>query len=353
MKIIPYKIERGENLASIAEKFNTDIENLRAFHNSNSGFSHMILSDDLPLHLDSIYIKQNMFEDALIDNGNMEDLNFKDVARYRCEQLNLSRINNETITLSASTITEFLVKKAENTNIFKVECTDSDFSVEPAVYESGFLFGQKLETLKLPICFRISEEASMKEIINHTEIENRWKRFRDSDLQSTELYQQLISQSPKQAEDIITTGDKEFLNEKNLIKMMDKNLFFHIFLKSFLGDQLQNYRLEQFSQIFPNIDLKTDVVKSVVREDESTKTYRLVGTLNRDNLSDENLKNLYDTIYKSSLKFSYTTFDFIYRITYTVDKKTELLLDGKASIAEKIKNNFEVITEYNIKKVEL
>ncbi|MCA6068467.1 hypothetical protein JI747_014875 [Chryseobacterium sp. RG1] len=353
MKIIKYKIEKGENLRSIAEKFNMDVEALKKFHNSNSGFSSMIFSDKLPIHLDTIFIKQNTFEEALIKKGNMESLNFEEVVRYRCEQLNISRVNNEIITLSANTFHEFLVKKAKNTSIFNVEITDFGFSVEPAVYESGFLFAQKLEKLKLPITFNISEEAFMKEIFNYDQIKNRWKKFRDFELQNTELYKQLISQAPKQAEDIIATGDKEFLNKENLGKMMDKNLFFHLFMKSFLGDRLKNYQLQQFSQIFPNIDLTTDVVKSLVREDDRSATYRLVGTLNRENLSEETLKNFYDTIYKSSLRFNYTTFDFIYRITYTIDKETELIQDGKASIAEKIKNNFEVITEYNIKKVEL
>lgn len=353
MEVIKYKIDKGEDLKSIADKFNMSTEALKNFHNSNSGFSHMILSDNLPLHLDTIYIKQNMFEDTLIKNGKMEDLNFIDVARYRCEQLNISRINGEIITLSANTIYEFLVKKAENTNIFDVELTDFDFSVEPAVYESGFLFAQKLEKLKLPLTFNISDDAFKKEIFNHDQIKKQWEKFRDFELQSADLYQQLLSQSPKQAEDIVATGNKEFQDKDNFSKMMDKNLFFHIFLKSFLGDRLSNYQLQQFSQIFPNVDLKTDVTKSIVREDESTKTYRLVGALNRENLSEETLKNLYDTIYKSSLKFNYTAFDFIYRITYTVEKETGLLQEGKASIAEKIKNNFEVITEYNIKKVEL
>lgn len=353
MKIIKYKIEKGENLTSIAEKFNVDSEELKAFHNTHSGFSNMIISDSLPLHLDTIFIEQNIFENSLIKNEKMESFNFEGVARYRCEQLNISRINNEIITLSASTIYEFFVKKAENTNIFEVELTDFNFSVEPAIYESGFLFAQKLERLKLPIRFNVSEQAFIKEIFNHKEIENRWMSFRDHELQNTDIYQQLISQSPKQAEDITTTGNKEFLDQDNFIKLMDKNLFFHLFTNAFLRDQLQNYNLQQFSQIFPNIDLKTDVTKSIVREDENTATYRLVGILNRENLSEETLKNLYDTIYKSSLKFNYTTFDFIYRITYTVDKETGLLEEGKASIAEKIKNNFEVITEYNIKKVEL
>jgi len=167
------------------------------------------------------------------------------------------------------------------------------------------------------------------------------------------MYQQLSSQAPEQAADIIKTGNKEFLDDENLSLSLDKNLFNHIFFRAFRGDKLENYQIKQFSQLFPNIDLITDVVKSVVSDNNDHVTYRLVGTLNKKNLSDDTLKDMYDKIYKPTIKYSYTEFDFIYRITYTIDKKNNFLTEGKASLAEKIKNNFEVITEYNIKQVEV
>ncbi|MGI9652050.1 LysM peptidoglycan-binding domain-containing protein [Chryseobacterium sp. RLHN22] len=353
MKAVKYKVEKGENLKSISEKFKVDVENLKSFHNSRSGMSNLIVSDELPLHLDSIFINQNIFEKEIIENKNFEKTMLKNLARYRCEQLNISRINNEIITLSANTYSEFLVSYLDHTRILGFDMTDFTFSVDPVVYEKGVLFAQKLEKLKLPITFNVTEEGLSGEILNFDEIGKRWIKFRDFDLKNEEIYQQLLSQAPKQAEDIIATGDKEFLEKNNFSKMLDKNLFFHVFLRAYAGESLQNYEITQFSQLFPNINLKTDVVKSKVSEDSEFVTYRLVGTLDKKNLSEEQLKNMYDTIYKSTIKYNYTEFDFIYRITYTIEKKTNLLQQGKASIAEKIKNNFEVITEYNIKKVEV
>ena len=53
------------------------------------------------------------------------------------------------------------------------------------------------------------------------------------------------------------------------------------------------------------------------------------------------------------LKYSYTDYDYVYRITYTLDKKTGILLDGKALLIEKIKNNFENLTQFEVKQIEL
>ena len=65
------------------------------------------------------------------------------------------------------------------------------------------------------------------------------------------------------------------------------------------------------------------------------------------------MKKQYDEIYKPMLKYSFTDYDYIYRITYTLSKSTGVLLDGKVLLDEKIKNNFECITQFDIKQVEL
>jgi hypothetical protein len=353
MKFIKYKIVQGDTLESIAGKYDTSVETLKSFHNSHCGIASLIISDKLPIQLEYVIIDQHIYKEVINKNDGVEKLEFNQNARYRCEQLNISRLNSETITLSANTYLEFLVRKIENTDIFNVDLKDFNFSVDPAVYEKGFLFAQKLEKLRFPITFNVSETGFMNKIFNQDEIEKRWIKFRDFGLINDEAYKQLSSQAPKQAEDIIITGNKEFIEKGNLPKMMDKNLFFHIFLRAYQGGDLKKFELNQFSQLFPNVDLKTDVVKSLVTEDENFATYRLVGTLNRKGLSEDALKEMYDKIYKPAINYSYTEFDFVYRITYTIDKNSNFLTEGKASIAEKIKNNFEVITEFKIKSVEV
>ena len=353
MKFIQYKIQKGDTIVSIAEKFDLKVDDLKNFHNSKCGVASLIITDKLPIHLKYVIISDQTYKKSMLKSHTVEELKFNNIARYRCEQLNVRKINNETITLSASTYTEFLVEKADHIDIFNVDMTDFNFSVDPVAYEKGFQLAQKLDKLKVPIKFNIAETGCMDKIYNQEEIGKKWVKFRDFNLINDEVYKELISQAPKQADDIISTGNKEFLDNGNLSKMMDKNLFFHVFGKAYQGESLKDYELNQFSQLFPNINLKTDVVKSLISEDENFSTYRLVGTLNKSNLSEDSLKEMYDKIYKPLIKFGYTEFNFIYRIRYTVNKKNNMLKEGKVSIAEKIKNNFEVITEYIIKNVEL
>lgn len=353
MKVIRYEIKKGDTLASIAEKYEIEIESLKTFHNSHSGIASLIIGDKLPIQLNHLIINAESFKDFLHKNQIIKDLCFNFKSRYRCEQLNITRVNNEVITMSASTYLEFLVQKADYSSIFNINMTDFTFSVDPAVFEKGFDFSHKFEKIKSPVTVDISKYGVVDKVYNRSDIEKRWVHFRDSELINNEMFKQLSSQAPAQAKDVIDTGNKEFLKEENFARMLDKNLFYHIFFRAYQGDDLKDYTLHQFSQIFPNIDLSIDIVKSLVNEDEGSATYRLVGTLNRNNLSEEVLKGMYDQIYKPTIKYSYSEFDFVYRITYTIDKKSNFITEGKASIAEKVKNNFEIITEYKIKKVEL
>ncbi|KMQ60281.1 hypothetical protein ACM46_18930 [Chryseobacterium angstadtii] len=353
MKVIRYEIKESDTLESIAKKYEIETEYLKAFHNSHSGIASLIIGDKLPIQLSHVIINAESFKDVLHKNQNVKDLDFNLKSRYRCEQLNISRVNNEVITMSANTYLEFLVQKVDHSPIFDISVTDFTFSVDPVVFEKGFEFSHKFEKIKSPVIVEILKSGKVDKVYNRDDIEKRWIHFRDFGLANDDMFKQLSSQAPAQAKDVVDTGNKEFLKEENFAGMLDKNLFYHIFFRAYQGAGLEDYTVHQFSQIFPNVELSTDIVKSMVNEDENSATFRLVGTLNRKDLSEEGLKGMYDQIYKPTIKYSYSEFDFVYRITYTIDKKSNFMTEGKASIAEKVKNNFEIITEYKIKKVEL
>jgi hypothetical protein len=350
MDFVKYKIEKGDTLQSIARKEEISVKELVNFHNENCGLTNMIIGQEIPLQLNFLIVK--VADKKEISQEERDQLDYK--ARYRCEQVNISRINNEVITLSAITYSEYLLKQDDkNKNIFEVKLVDTTFSVDPVMYKQGFDFAISLEKLRTPVLFKVNSTGTVDEIYNNEELNLRWKNFRDHDLKINPVYNQLLSQAPEQAKDLIITGDKEFSSMPDFAKTLDKNLFFHIMFRAFQGGNLNDYDLNQMSQVFPNINLNTHVVKSLVREDDEVEVYRLVGSLNKNNIPSGALEKMYDEIYKPMIKYSFTEFDYIYRINYTVEKKSGFLLEGRAAISEKIKNNYEILTEFTIKKVEL
>ena len=67
-------------------------------------------------------------------------------------------------------------------------------------------------------------------------------------------------------------------------------LFYHVLLRANVGNDLADYTLRQGSQLFPNLELVTDVVKRKVSEDDKKVVYHLVGTLRRDSIDDKKLE---------------------------------------------------------------
>ena len=53
------------------------------------------------------------------------------------------------------------------------------------------------------------------------------------------------------------------------------------------------------------------------------------------------------------MKKNYTEYDYIYRFTYVIENKTGLLLNANASLSEQVKNNYETITKFELKKIAL
>lgn len=350
MEIIKYEIKKGDTLQSIAEKEHQSVDEIIRFHNENCGLTHMIIGDQIPFQLNFLLI--NRSNPVKSTSGQKNGMEMK--ARYRCEQVNISKINNEIIHLAAITNSEYLVKQnKEDKHIFEVSLTDTAFTVDPIIYKQGFEFSLELERLRTPVHIRVNASGTAGEVYNSEQLLENWKAFRDNQLKKNTVYNQMLSQSPEQARDLVATGDREFSSMTDFAETLDKNLFFHIILRSFLGSHLPDYELTQMSQIFPGITLNTHVTKSLVKEDDETEMYRLVGTYNRNNASDDVLAQMYDEIYKPMIKYGFTEFDFIYRIHYIIEKKSGLLTEGKAAISEKVKNNYEISTEYTVKRVEL
>lgn len=275
-------------------------------------------------------------------------------ARYRCEQLNISRINGEIITLHSNIKTQYLFKIIPDISEMCIKLEDYIFFVEPISFQDGLEFSKKIETtINSNIKLHYNEQAEIVRILNLDELKGKWEKFRDVDLSQIKLYKQVKAKAPELAQDILDTGNLEYSSVNEFKKVLDKNLFYHVMLRVSAGDGLQRYTLIQNSQLFPKLNIITNVEKMKTKETDMLILYRLYGVLDKNDLSEKKLKRQYDEYYKPMIKYSYTEFDYIYDINYSVEKTTGLLVNAKVVLCEKIKNNFETITEFTIRRVEL
>jgi len=279
----------------------------------------------------------------------------ENILKYRCEQTNATHSDSEVI-FHANVKKEYLVsfEKNNKTIIANTKLEDFVYSAEPKHFEIALDTFEELEYVKENAVFELNKKGKINNILNHDSIYNSWNEFKTETLPTTEFFRELKKVNTDAAQDILDNGDVEFKSEKNLIKTYDKNLFFHLLFDDYLIDpekKADNKKMTFKSQIFKDIDIDIEVTETVVKEDEDFIHKRKVGKFLSENLSEKELIRQYDLFYKPMVKYNYTEYDYIYRISYLIDKKTGYIKEGKAVLSEKIKNNYEFVSNYNIKQV--
>ncbi|GAB2703771.1 hypothetical protein GCM10027037_32070 [Mucilaginibacter koreensis] len=275
------------------------------------------------------------------------------MARYRCEQININQVAGNTA-FSSEIKTQYLLSATNSSNkSYYIKLEDYLYALDPKTMEVAFQIVEPVEFIRNNIKFVQNTAGEITDVLNLEQLRNDWIKFKTDRLPHIDFFKQLQTQNSKTTDDMLNTGDAEFASSESFKSIIDKNLFYHILLKANAGDALPDFTFNQLSQLFPGQYLDVDVEVKKVSENALTKAYVLTGHLNRHNISEEALKKQYDEIYKPLVKYNFTEFDYTYRITYTLDTATGILIDAYATMAEKIKNNYESITEFKIRRVEL
>jgi len=348
MEIVKYEIKKEDTLESIAEKEGISVKELIDFHNDNCGLTNVILGNTLPIHLRFLFLETGI--SRKIEIANVE---FQKKARYRCEQNNVIVIDGKP-SFSAQTKTQYLfsVKKENSDKVFAVKLEDYVNSIQPEEMESAFNLIKEIELVRENIVFTQNEKREIDRIINLAELSEKWKDFINNKSKEIPFYNEMKIRAPETIEDFIKNGNKEFSNEKELSQVLAKNLFYHILLQANVENS-DNFMISQQSQLFPNIKLNTDVTKTIVSKDDFTTTYRLAGSLDRNSLNESEIEKLYNEMYQPIIKYSFTEFNFIYRITFTIENITGFLENATVSIKEHVKNNYETITKFELRRIDL
>lgn len=75
--------------------------------------------------------------------------------------------------------------------------------------------------------------------------------------------------------------------------------------------------------------------------------------LDRGNINEAKLKEMYDEMYKPLIQFAFSEYDIVYRIEYEIDSKNNLVGNANIYIEEMIKNNYQIISSFDMRKISL
>lgn len=352
MKYKIIKIEAQQKLNELAEMYHTTPEIIKQM-NPEMKTDKFLWESENVLYGQQVKVP---IEDKIIETKNfLNQIDFQPIARYRCVQQNITKVLTE-ITFSAEIKTEYLLSYFKHntyqTPYYYSELKDYLVSTTPKEMETFFELAKPIEFIRNNVCFVPNTPLKLT-AQNTNDIATNWQNFRNEELTKIDFFKKLRLQNAEAARDFVNKGDEEFLQTDKLRDSLLQNFFYHILIKAHFGENMEDFTLKQNSQIFQNQKINIDVAKSKVSENGNIKTFKLSGALDKGKLLEESLIKQYNELYKPMIKFSYTEFDYIYRITYSIDSKTGHLIDASAVISERIKNNFEVITQFSITRVEL
>ncbi len=270
--------------------------------------------------------------------------------RYRCKQVNVTKIGGVP-TFNSDIRKEYIVDYVQRESAAYCKLQDYVFQADPKDFELPLEEMKPLEYAKEDVSFQISDMGTLTAINNFRELQQRWKAFRE-DFIHTLFYQDIKNVNEKAAADILNAGDKEFAKESSLLKSYDKNLFYHVLFKDYRPSNT-NDSLFFLSQIFHDVSLEVPIVHTKALEEEDALIYRSVGELNREKINRNEMIRQYDAIYKPVIKYNFTEYDYEYRIRRKIDRKTGIITSARAILIESVKNNYELISQFDLKQIPL
>lgn len=353
MEYIKYLLKGGDTLESLALEQGISKEQLVKFHNYKSLSGDHIKDSEIPNHLNYIFLELNpTIEEEILENDNSY-IQIEQKARYRCEQFNTTKVE-DTISFHCNTKKEYVLEKNTSANKAKVILKEYLYKINPGNLASAIEATKELEFDKENVVLKLDRNNRIEEVVNFDQIKKKWDEFKPK-LRDSDFYKEVEKINANAAKDIITGGELEFESEQNLRKTYDKALFYHVLFNDFDAHKKRerNDVLKFISQIFVNIPIELELQHSIIKEDDYFIEYRTVGTLLKDKIDNTVLEEQYNKFYKPIIEYSFSEFNYEYRIRRMIDKKTNLIVNATAFMKEEVKNNYQFVTQFDLKQIEL
>jgi nucleoside-triphosphatase THEP1 len=314
----------------------------------------MIILEDLPYDKRLEYL-ESMRKEAQEREKAKEMEIFGNFARYRCEQVNVTKIDD--IPKSNSTIkTQFSLNIDSDRMLAKVKLEDYIYEIVPNLLNTIFDFIKLTEFIKHNIYIQLGNNGKIEKIINKEEINKNWKDFLNSEKFETEFVKKLRNKNPDVLYQIIEAGNKQFALNTNTEEDYKRELFYLLIFDEYLtSKEMDVIRKEDFmfrSVLIPDTIIPMTIESEMIKDDANqTLKYRKKGIAIISNEKRNEIIGKYDKYQKPDIHFSYTEYYLNFSIETEIDNHTRLPVKAQLDIYEGVKHNIESICNFNLRKL--
>lgn len=351
-----YKIhitQAEEKLSSIADKYNTTSEAIKALNPDMKTFGGLIGGTFVSYGQKIKIPVQEKSSEIQIENLNfLNNLEFEKQARYRFKQTNVVKFENTPVS-NSMVRAQYLFQIQDNIVHNKLE--ESYYSMQPqSIHLEDFL--SLSDKVRSSIYFEINQEGRPLRILNMNKLKQNWELCKNREIPNSEFMKSVKQESGEKYMQIINAGNREFDDMNFFLKNQENNLYFKEIFGQYLFKDFESFKDENYktlSNFFKETTIEANLKYSKVSEEGNFLTFRKVSELNRDKINEMDMIRQYDEIYKPNIKYNFSEYNYSYRVTSTVNKEDGLLENIHITLLEKIKNNLSCSVNFELKRIEL
>ena len=311
----------------------------------------MIILEDLPLEERKKYLisLQKEKEKKQLDT-------FGEQTRYRCEQINVTKVDD--IPRSNSVIkTQFSLSLSLERMIAKIKLEDYIYEIIPNLLNVIFDFIKQTEYIKHNVHLQLAKNGKIEEITNKAEINKNWKDFLNSGKFETEFIQKLRDKNPEVLNQIIETGNKQFAINAASEEDYRRELFYMIIFDEFLTNkEIGIIKKEDFmfrSVLIPDTIIPMLLESELMKNDkDNIYKYKKKGTALISDEKRKEIKEKYDKYQKPDIQYNFTEYYLGFSIETDIDNMNKLPLNSRMEIFEGVKHNVDSICNFKLRRLD-
>lgn len=299
----------------------------------------------------------NLIPISIPDNSEQSTYNpdtFK--YRYRCEQTTITKLNGVIISHGV-TKQEYLISKHSFKNGSKyidVEMLDNFIQFEPQQLQMAIKLLTDVDMIKSNVSLIPNNQTGrIKSIHDKAKILNGWDDFKNN---ISKNYTFLKNNNEWQQMDIfIDTVEKQINDDNLLIADYESRLFYEILFDRYLvkTPAVDTFLKTFISNLFDQKLLTLNVGQLIANESADFVVIRQIGVLEKKESGIKDIEELYNNKYQPLVGYNFTSYDYKYIYEYKLNKENSVIEKANIEIIEEVKNNVQVIVNYELKLVDL
>lgn len=353
MNLVNYKIKGGESLETIAAHFNTSVKELVVFHNKNAVMTQQIYGKEIPIHVRHLIVNPIITINENTSAEDLEEIHFNRNFLYRTEMI-VGTVLEQVMVDNSTCKSQYKVGLDQNNTLAGVQLQEVHVQSSPQIMQAGMELIAEIDKIKCNSVFRLNADSGkIEKIINYKAIMKEWDHYKDG-LESRKTVLKM-SQNKKDIDDFIAGVETIIKPEKNLIEDYYNKMFYELFFtKHLLGntDFLQEYSRTYYSTLFDKEEVILKFTSTVLEETDEILKIRRVSEMDYPSLNMGRIVELYDERIKPMVQFNFSEYNFSYRETLVWNKKESVLQESRVTVIEEVKNNIQLLIDFNLKRIE-